>query len=202
MHPYATDSRERLLVPFLLAAASLVLAYALHLVMTRLNLNPWWLDIPSVFGFYVIFYRVFERWAWRAPIFRLTGIVKVPDLQGEWHGTVSSSHIDEGGLAITREATVQVKQSWTQMCVSLSTDISNSRSQIGGILLSCGPPNPLLTYDYLNEPKPDAPDTLHAHRGTTRLDVLDGGSALEGQYYTGRDRVTHGRLSLRKAGGR
>jgi hypothetical protein len=200
MHPYATDSRERLLVPFLLAAASLGLAYALHLAMTWLNLNPWWLDIPSVFGFYVILYGLFERWAWRARIFRLTGIVKVPDLQGEWHGTVSSSHTDEGGSAITRKATVQVKQSWTQICVSLSTDISNSRSQIGGVLLSCGPPNPLFTYDYLNEPKPDAPDTLHAHRGTTRLDVLDGGKALEGQYYTGRDRVTHGRLSLRKAG--
>jgi hypothetical protein len=39
---------------------------------------------------------------------------------------------------------------------------------------------------------------MHAHRGTVRLDVLDQWKTLDGQYYTGRDRITYGRLTLRR----
>jgi hypothetical protein len=189
------------MVPFWLAVLSVLLAYGLYAVLTKLKLlPPWWLDIPSVFGMYGILLGVFDRWAWRNPAFRWLRLVKVPDLQGAWHGTVGSSFTDEGGERATREAIIQITQTWSQMSVAFDTDLSSSRSQIAGILLCCGPPNPLLTYDYLNEPKPNAPDTMHAHRGTVRLDLLDKWKTLDGQYYTGRDRITYGRLTVKRAG--
>jgi hypothetical protein len=197
LHPYATDSRERLMVPFWLAILSVLLAYGLYLGLTKVKLlPPWWLDIPSVFGMYGILLGVFDRWAWRNQFFRWLRLVNVPDLQGGWRGTIGSSFTGQDGSTTARDVTVHITQTWSQICVSLDTDLSSSRSQIAGILVSCGPPNPLLTYDYLNEPKPSAPDTMHAHRGTVRLDVVDGWKTLDGQYYTGRDRITYGRLRL------
>src|SRR5437588_9523120 len=141
MHPYATDSRERLLVPFWIAAVSIGLAYALHLTVIMSHLDLWWVDIPSVLGFYLILYGLFERWAWRIRMFRWLRIVRVPDLQGEWKGSLTSSHTDEAGSRTEQGASVRIVQTWTQMSVAFSSEQSTSRSQIAGILLACGPPN-------------------------------------------------------------
>jgi len=55
----------------------------------------------------------------------------------------------------------------------------------------------VLIYDYLNEPNPDAEETMQIHRGTARL-VLTGNDELEGAYYTGRDRKNTGGIKLHR----
>jgi len=58
----------------------------------------------------------------------------------------------------------------------------------------------ILIYDYLNEPKSDAVETMQMHRGTARL-VLAGADELEGDYYTGRGRKNAGSIRLRRKTG-
>ena len=54
----------------------------------------------------------------------------------------------------------------------------------------------IVIYDYLNEPNQDAVDTMHIHRGTGRLLLID--DRLEGDYYTGRDRRNTGTIRLQR----
>jgi len=55
----------------------------------------------------------------------------------------------------------------------------------------------VLIYHYLNEPKPNAMKTMHAHKGTAVL-RLKNDEFMEGEYYTGRDRQNYGGLTLRR----
>jgi hypothetical protein len=75
----------------------------------------------------------------------------------------------------------------------LESERSGSKSQIAAILtkdLNIA----ILSYEYMNEPLPDAEDTMHMHRGTARLVLKDNRNLLEGDYYTGKGRETFGRL--------
>lgn len=56
----------------------------------------------------------------------------------------------------------------------------------------------VLNYEYANEPRAHAIDGMHAHRGTARLRLNCESQVLEGEYYTGRDRKSHGTLRLER----
>jgi len=178
----------------LLALISVLLAWLLHLVSQALQLKvPWWIDPPSIMGVYGLLYSAFDRYLWQLQLLRKVGLVKVPNLKGIWEGTISSS-FDKHGAQY--RATVTIDQTWTAISINLETNPSRSHSLIAGIITE-GSAGAVLSYEYLNEPKPVAKETMHAHRGTARL-VLIGGH-LEGEYYTGRDRQNYGSLSLRRA---
>src|SRR5438128_3673706 len=132
MHPYATDSRERLLVPFWLVAISIFLALGLSFMLALTKITPpWWLDVPSVFGLFAILLRLMERRAWRWRVLRKFHLVRVPDLHGTWNGSVTSSHAAKDGGETTHGVTVRITQSWTHLSVSFETPLSSSKSEIG-----------------------------------------------------------------------
>ena len=79
------------------------------------------------------------------------------------------------------------------MLVSLETKDSRSHSVMAS-LRAIDLPNPELSYQYVNEPKSNAPGTMEMHRGTANLELI--GSRLEGDYYTGRGRGEIGTLKL------
>ena len=91
MHAYATDSNERRSVPLFLAIASVLSALATNRLQVAAHFDfPWWVDAPSVVGFYAVFWTLFEGFLWRIPILRRIGVVKVPDLRGKWEGSIAS----------------------------------------------------------------------------------------------------------------
>jgi hypothetical protein len=191
MHPYATDSEERKQIAFYIAALSIFLAWGLSRIV---SLNKpgfmWWIDAPSTIGIYGLLYYLFDRHLWRWKIWRRLGIVKVPDLNGDWSGHVCSSFDDYNKIS---DATLKISQHWTHISIVLESERSGSKSQIAAILtkdLNIA----ILSYEYMNEPLPDAEDTMHMHRGTARLVLKDNGNLLEGDYYTGKGRETFGRL--------
>lgn len=197
MHPYATDSSETKTVPLYLAALSVVAAYVLHVILEKYKIEvPWWIDAPSVVGFYGLLYTAFDKWLWKTGIVRALGLVKLPDLNGVWTGHVASSF---DAHAHKHEAQISIRQSWTRISVALKTDKSRSHSLIGGIITQNSAAN-VLNYEYANEPRADAKDTMHAHRGTARLvlGITDDMCVLEGDYYTGRDRQNYGSLYFEK----
>jgi len=191
MHFYTTVSNERKLISIYIAVISILLAWVLNRVLGVMPFTlPWWIEAPSVIGFYSLLYAIFDRYLWSWQILRRLGIVKVPNLSGSWNGYVASS-FDE--YAVKHDATIRIFQNWTKIAIILETNYSKSVSLIAAIVTE-NPIGIVLNYEYLNEPKANAKHTMHAHRGVARLTLQPDGKALEGDYYTGRDRQNFGIL--------
>jgi len=196
MHPYATNSVERQNIPLAIAAVAFLLAWLISAVLRYYKIElPFWVEVPSTAGLYGIGYELFKHKLWRWRVVSWFGWVKTPVIEGEWSGFVRTS-FDE--LAGQHAVKVSIKQNWTELSVRLSSQYSASHSVIGAITVDDA--QDLLTYEYVNEPRPGAGDTMHAHRGTTRLVIAQDQSGLEGEYYSGRDRKNEGILVLKRSG--
>lgn len=191
MHAYCTDSQERRNVIIGIALLSVPLAYGLHWVTKAFNWQiPWWMDAPSVWGIALVLYELFDKWLWRQPLLQKIGIVKLPDLNGKWHGTGHTSFDERKPYEID----LIIKQTWTHISIYLETNQSNSRSLTASLSVN-EPEGPVLTYEFRNDPKSNAPSSMHSHRGTAVL-KLKSSDCLEGEYYSGRDRQNYGSLTL------
>lgn len=155
---------------------------------------PWWLDTPAPFGFYSLLHLALDRWAWRQP--RIGAVLRVPDLRGNWLGVVRTSH---DGFQVEHAVTIVVRQSWSGILIRLEGSSSTSYSVSANIYEGSGSEAFELTYQYVNNPRPGAASTMHAHQGTAHLRLSDDGRVLEGEYYSGRDRQNHGSLRVERA---
>ncbi len=195
MHPYATNSAERQTVPLLIAAVAFLIAWAVSTVLRYYKIElPFWVEVPSTAGLYGLGYEWFRKKLWRLKVLSLLSWVQTPTIDGEWNGHVQTS-FDEH--ATQHGVTVVIKQNWTEISVRLKSRYSGSHSVIGAITVDDA--QSLLSYEYINEPLPGSVDTMHTHRGTTRLKISNDRSRLEGEYYSGRDRKNEGILILEKS---
>jgi hypothetical protein len=153
----------------------------------------WWIGGPSVLGLYGLFYLFFNEHLWKISLFKRIGLVKVPNLNGTWKGKVISSFDDHKNKT---SATIEIKQKWNQIEIFQDTKTSRSKSVIGSII-TYELTGAILSYEYINEPKANAKDSMHVHRGTARLIYIKDKKQLEGEYYTGRDRQNFGVLKFR-----
>lgn len=193
MHPYSVDSEERKNTFFILAILSILLSWAISKVLGKYNLSlPWWIESPSVLSIYGLLFIVFDRWAWK--FFSKIGFIKIPNLTGKWTGHLRSS-FDEHGTTIT--ATLKIFQTWTRIRILLDAEQSSSRSDTASVTLNT-PEGKYLHYQYINEPKTYAADTMSMHRGTAKLLFDEREKALVGEYYSGRDRQKFGSLYFKK----
>jgi len=194
MHGYSTDSGERRVVPLLLASVAIALAWVSYRILAASHVSvPWWLDAPSSLAFYGALNELFDKYLWRNGLVSRLGLVRIPNLAGQWHGYLVSSfdgHEKRHHLVIT------IFQSWTHIVVFLTTATSMSRS-CAAVIQVDDPEGVALTYQYQNQPLADAMKTMHMHCGTAMLRVSNGG-CLVGDYYAGRDRRTFGRICCRR----
>ena len=192
MHDYAIDSRERVfVVRILFIVSALVSGVAAAFIPSDLLPMRWLLPIPSIPLVFGVSYWAFDNWLWRLRFLRVLRLIRVPDLRGTWAGTVASSYTEfEGQQAVT----VTIEQTWTKMVVWLNAAESRSWSLTASILIN-SPEGLVLTYLFDNQPEPESDSTMHRFRGTTVL-VSTALNRLEGYYYTGRGRGTHGSLKL------
>ena len=194
MHGYSTDSGERRVIPFLLASVAIALAWVLSRILAVTHLFvPWWLDAPSSLAFYGALYTLFDTYLWRNGLASKLGLVRIPNLAGQWHGYLVSSF---DGHEKRRQLVMTIFQSWTRIAVFLTTPTSMSRS-CAAVIRVDDPEGVALIYHYQNQPLADASKTMHMHSGTAMLRVSDGGG-LVGDYYAGRDRRTFGRIYCRR----
>ena len=197
MHPYVTDSDERIQVPVGIAFFSLLASWGVHIFFQAINYTPHWLiDVPAFAGFYGIFYKWFDNELWKVPLFRKIGLVKVPNIAGKWDGHLTSSFDDH-----QREikAAIEIKQTWTKLQITLETETSVSRSETASILTKI-PDTALLSYEYVNEPKPHARSGMQIHRGTAKHEyqVNNKYELFDGEYYNGRGRGNFGTLFFKR----
>mgnify|MGYP000935742563 CR=1 FL=1 len=192
MHPYATDSHERKTVIYYLVLLSVIVAIGLNYLLNRYKVSlPFTIAAPSLAAFFGFFYATFNKYIWKISLLQKIGIVNVPNLSGSWSGYLQSS-FDE--LKEKRPITVTIKQSWTYISVKLTANSSTSFSLAASVLIDV-PDGPNLIYFYQNEPQPIAEGTMTIHKGTN-IFKLASQDHIEGEYYTGRGRMTFGLIYL------
>ena len=194
MHDYAIDSRERVFVVRILFMASALLAgVTAALIPSDLLPMRWLLPIPSIALVFGVSYWAFDNWLWRCRFLRVLRVISVPDLRGTWTGTIASSYT---GFEKTPPVTVTIEQTWTKIVVRLNAAESRSWSLTASILTN-SPEGLVLTYLFDNQPEAESARTMEKFRGTTVLARI-AADRLEGYYYTGRGRGTHGSIKLRR----
>jgi hypothetical protein len=194
MHGYSTDSDERRVVPLFLALFAISLAWLSSKLLSVIHLSiPWWADVCSLMAFYGALYALFDKYLWRNGFVCKLGLVKIPNLAGCWRGYLISSF---DGHAKRHNLVINIFQTWTQLAVFLATATSISRS-CAAVIQVGDPEGVALIYQYQNQPLADATRTMHMHFGTAMLRVSNGG-CLVGDYYSGRDRRTFGRICCRR----
>lgn len=137
----------------------------------------------AVYGGLIWFY---DRWLWR-------WMSTIPNLVGTWAGVVTSSHNDGAEVPCV----MHVRQCWTRMALELNTEHSRSRTTMAA-LYENQPGDTGLKYEYVCEPRNRSLPTMHTHRGVCMMAIAPGGDKLDGDYFTGRGRETHGVISLRR----
>jgi len=193
MHPYSTDLNERKFIPLILSVISIIFAWVLNKLLLNnwLNLNCiWWLEAPSVIGFYTLLYTFFNNKLWSCKFFHKIGLIKIPNLNGVWHGAIISSFDEHSNKT---EATLDIIQSWSQFQINVNTSDSESRS-VSASILTLESDKLEICYQYINVPKAHAVNTMHIHRGSANMIYNPKVHSLEGEYFSGRDRQNYGKL--------
>jgi hypothetical protein len=112
--------------------------------------------------------------------------IKTPNWNGHYACVLKTSY---DNFINERILNLKIVQDWDTISIMAETDHSKS-SSVSGCFSIKDCVSPTLTYEYLNQPKHDAPRFLHTHRGITSISIEN--NVLKGEFYTGRDRVTYG----------
>ena len=192
MHPYETEGRTKVVAAII--GISVLLVWLLDVALGLMDFEPqWWLSVPSFAGCFSGLFWLFDHYVWRLDLLRKLKLLQLPDLDGEWVGEVESSYSQDG---CAHSVSVVILQRWSKILIRLETENSRSLSVMAS-LRTVDLPNPELSYQYVNEPKGNAPSTMEMHRGTATLELI--GIGLEGDYYSGRGRGEVGTIKLSKA---
>ena len=132
-------------------------------------------------GVAVILTALYERKLWR-----YNPLEEMPKLAGKYVGTFVSTYDN-----VTRDGTLDIKQTLTTVSVIFTTKESKSRSISASIDDILGEKQ--LTYCYINQPKSEFRHRSEIHYGTAILTISKDGS-LKGQYFT--DRKTRGDMEF------
>ncbi|BAZ28330.1 hypothetical protein NIES4074_07610 [Cylindrospermum sp. NIES-4074] len=190
MHTYATDAKDRELIPLWLAAAAVAATLLLNYLLKVLNLEvPWWVDAPSVMGFYGLFYQLFDEYLWIQKIGFLR-FSDIPNLQGTWVGVIKSSY--QGGTEFPG-VILYVRQTWSKISIQLETEKSKSKSIMAAVCTESSS-EPGLRYEYSNEPNAFNSQAMNSHKGIVNLVLSPDKKTLTGSYFTSQTRQTYGEM--------
>ena len=195
MHPYAVDSAERKNFAYLFAILSISLILVIQQVLVYFSISlPWFICIPSPFVVFRTLWFFFDSYFWKFPMFYSVGLVKTPNLSGEWYGNLQSSY---DKYHTTHQISLEIHQNWTNISLFLHSNTSSSKSEVASIYIN-NPTGPVVNYQYQNDPNPKTPRSMHIHRGTTSLRYNASKNTLEGSYYTDGKRKNSGKIRLER----
>lgn len=142
---------------------------------------------PLAVTIYTFLALIFSKWAWRWKIFQ-GWLVKIPDLQGTWRGTIVSTWIDPGNnnRPGSIPAVLSIKQTFNSIDCFLFTEESSSYSTAAEINLDQSG-NLYFNYNYTNRPRVSVRERSEIHDGAAILQIIKTPSrSLEGEYWTSR----------------
>lgn len=154
---------------------------------------PFWVETISPLAAYGILYNLFEKHLWHLPLFRVLGIVAIPDVRGRWLGKQTSSYKDGNGKHRKARVIMEIEQTFSSIKVETyyknwhTEHCSASFIDIGG---EC-----TLFIMFETTPKVEYEGETTAHKGVTRLIQLPDGQ-LVGTYFNAMGR--HGEVTFRR----
>jgi len=156
---------------------------------------PWYVETPSVLGFFGFFYWLYDRYIWRSCLFQRLTWLSIPDLNGSWEINVRTSHRD---FQTETSGFATIRQTSSSIAIQLRFPESTSSSHTASLMRSDPLAPYTLIYIFQSIPKPKAISTMEIHLGTTQLAISDDQSKLEGDYYTGRGRNNYGSIEFHR----
>jgi hypothetical protein len=193
MHEYSVNSRERLLVPFYLVFASVLIV---HFLKGAVRL-PDWIPVPTAFACYALLHKLFDMYIWKWKVLRAMGLIRTPNLNGNWTMATTSSVTE---YQVTYEGRLCIEQTWTKISLFFEGSNAISTSQMASVLIA-NHSMFTLEWEYLSRKKPEFSQEDYMHYGITRLQWTgsDSMNELDGDYYTDRSRHNYGQVKIRKA---
>lgn len=191
MHQYSVDY-DRKLIYFLLVSFSVALTSIINYFFNISGI------VLSVTGFTIfgLVFLLFDNFFWKWSLFYKLGIIKTPNLNGIWEGTLSSSYHN---FDTQMPAYIEIKQTWTQICILGNFNQSKSYSISANLEVNNGA-RIVLRYVYQNKNRMNkSKGTMGPHSGITTLDFCLNDGLAEGKYYNEPPQnVNYGELRLNK----
>jgi hypothetical protein len=175
-----------------LVGLGLIAAWLIHRTFVALGVNDlWWLETPGAIGVAGMLFSLYDKYLWRQPIFAYLGLVDQPDIQGRWKGETTSSHDKKNSTAY-----LEIRQTATSLAINLYTERSHSKSMDASFVkLSEGVF--CLRYSYENHPETFVIETMQTHLGLATVTYFSDIKQLRGDYFTSRERKTHGTMRFK-----
>lgn len=156
-------------------------------------------SIPSVPSIYISLFYIFDRWAWRFPIFKFLGIIASDNLNGRWQGVIRTSWRNpQGQDPGDIPAELLIKQNATSIKIygkfNQSRSVSIHEHFGENVMLN----QMALYYFYKNDPNYNAVPTMATHEGSAMLIYDKNQYTLSGYYYSGRDRNNYGTIIVKR----
>lgn len=199
MHGYTITPDNRQIPTLMLGVLSVFVSLILNVLIDSVLKSfdpmltiPWWVETPSPLVVFGVLFGLFDKYAWKWPMMRILGLTHAPDLSGRWEGELTSSYDPNSNTRVVLE----VKQTWTQITLKISTGQSHSWSSTAAIDIN-SLRGTILRYEYCNEPQNSSADTMNMHYGTTRLLIKK--HSLEGGYYTDKNRRSFGDMKFKRS---
>lgn len=170
---------------------SFVIIWVCTLLVSGIGLAIGWEAIkklPDVVTIYIVIALIFTKWAWRLSIFK-GWLVPLPDLQGTWKGTLTSTWVDPatGQRVLPKEIILVVKQTFSSVSCVMYTSESESFSTTAQINEDDESSVFRLSYNYINRSKAVIRDKSPMHDGAAILRVITKpDKRLDGEYWTNR----------------
>jgi hypothetical protein len=210
MHDYSVPEHRKATTYAVIALTAALVAISLHKVIApRLDtfLSKHDMDTlyvlltpPSGMMIYLIFHFVYDRWLWK--LFPFTILHPIPNLNGEWEGTLKTSgEHSTNGISFS----LNIDQTYTRISLIFDTSTSKSVSNMAIIKIHSTEKHE-LRWEYLADAKGNHNDKEQnekfMHYGVTILNSLkkdsSGKKMYEGKYYTEKERRKYGSIFLSK----
>jgi len=154
---------------------------------------PFWVETLSPLGAYGLLYTLFEKYIWHWPIFRIFGIVSIPDVRGRWLGEQTSSFKDTNGKLRKSRVIMEIEQTFSTIKVNTyykNWQTTHSLSSFITIENEC-----ILFIMFETTPRIEYDGEASAHKGVIRLTQLPD-KKLIGTYFNAEGRS--GELSFKR----
>jgi hypothetical protein len=212
VHSYSIDTGMRKTVLLFVFAVSFLLSSPLNKLLTFIidSINNTHIkqlidDIDnigfslgsiSVLALFGVLYYLFSKHLWKLKF--LYRFLNVPNLNGEWIGTLKSSYKDDSGENVQLGATLEIRQDWEKITIQSTFGSSHSFSDAAVIRIDSNKGITLLfSYSNENEDIKLSSEGDPGHRGLNELVFKD--NTLKGGYFTNRIIPTRGKLFLMKS---
>lgn len=186
---------------FVSALSVILLTFTISLVLSE-EITFWTIlmRFPTAIALYGLALIVFARRLWKHPIFK-KWLVLIPDLSGEWTGSLNATYKDPetGEKTSFRGVKATIKQDLFSISIIMRTEEMKSTSFVAAFDIDEEQNRLRMCYSYTSRPKPENRERSPMHDGTALLDIIGNPpSRLNGEYWT--TRRTTGTIELMRHG--